>query len=205
MNNRTDMPKSGSASFAAPQGRMAIAISTALVTVAGTATIAWAALGLTLAPVAESRSPAPPDIARTSAAGAAFAAHTLAMTNATPTPDRQEPVRMAALEMPRLDPRTDLAAAIAAPVASVAPVSQAQPVAATLPAEVAARTRPVARPEPTAAPGKVTRQPAVPLRVAAAVPVTRSAPAIMPPVARTRSESDESNKLKKIWSVGAFR
>lgn len=193
MNSQTDMPKSGHGPLAATQGRLAIAVSAALVTVAGTATIAWAALGLSLAPMTESPAPATPDIARTSAAGTAFAAHTLALASAAPTVDRQVPVRLAAAEMPRLDPRTDLAAAIAAPAAPV------QPVAVTLPAEVSASLRPVARPD----------QAAAPVRVAAA-PVTRSAPAVRipvsaTPVARNRPEEDQGSRLKKIWSVGAFR
>jgi hypothetical protein len=193
MNSQTDMPKSGHGPLAATQGRLAIAVSAALVTVAGTATIAWAALGLSLAPMTESPAPATPDIARTSAAGTAFAAHTLALASAAPTVDRQVPVRLAAAEMPRLDPRTDLAAAIAAPAAPV------QPVAVTLPAEVSASLRPVARPD----------QAAAPVRVAAA-PVTRPAPAVRipvsaTPVARNRPEKDQGSRLKKIWSVGAFR
>lgn len=200
MNSQTDMPQSGHDPLAATQGRLAIAISAALMTVAGTATIAWAALGLSLAPMTESPAPATPDIARTSAAGTAFAAHTLALASAAPTLDRQAPVRLAAAEMPRFDPRTDLAAAIAAPVAP------AQPVAVTPPAADPARTRPVARPD-IAAP--TTRQAvAAPVRLAAA-PVTRSAPAVRTPVsapvARNRPEDDQGSRLKKIWSVGAFR
>jgi hypothetical protein len=192
MNSQTDMPKSGHDPLAATQGRLAIAASVALMTVAGTATIAWAALGLSLAPMTESQAPATPDIARTSAAGTAFAAHTLALASAAPTLDRQAPVRLAAAEMPRFDPRSDLAAAIAAPVAPVQPVA-ALPLVAD-----PARTRPVARPD-IAAP---TRQAAAPVRVAA-TPVR--APASAAPVARNQPEEDQGSRLKKIWSVGAFR
>lgn len=199
MNSQTDMPKSGHGALAVTQGRLAIAVSAALMTVAGTATIAWAALGFSLAPMTESPTPATPDIARTSAAGTAFAAHTLALASAAPTLDRQGPVRLAAAEMPRFDPRTDLAAAIAAPVAPV------QPVAALPSVADPARTRPVARPD-IAAP---TPQAAAPVRVASAT-VTRSAPVVRTPApatpaARGRSEEDQGSRLKKIWSVGAFR
>lgn len=192
MDTESNIPKSRSAPRMTARGRLAISVSAAVLTVAGTATIAWAALGLALSPVSESHVPATPDLARTTGEGTAFAAHTLAMISASPAVVRQAPVRVAAAQAPRLDPRSDLAAAIAAPVAPALPVA-ALPLVAD-----PARTRPVARPDPAV----LTRQAAAQVRVAA-TPVR--SPVSATPVARNRPEEDRGTRLKKIWSVGAFR